>query len=123
VTTVQASDGLGQFRPVGESTLVEAVDRIAAAIAACRERELSQLLVNATGLVGVHIPTLVDRFLMVEEWAARSGGRVAVALVVHAEYIHPRRFGVKAAAEFGLLMNVHTSDVEALDWLRSLDRN
>ncbi len=110
---------IGEFRPQGECTLAEAVGRIGTVIALCRDRRVGKLLVDATGLVGVPIPSLVDRFLMAEEWALEAKGMVTVAMVVHAEYIHPKKFGVKVAADFGLVLDVFTNEADALRWLSS----
>jgi hypothetical protein len=66
---LEVSEGLCQFRPSGESSLVEVVDLITEAIAYCPERRIDKLLVIPNGLLGVSIPTLVDRALMVEDWA------------------------------------------------------
>jgi hypothetical protein len=65
----------------------------------------------------VSIPTLVDRFLMVEEWAQAARGMIVAAIVAHQEYIHPEKFGVKVAADFGSTVDVFTSEVDALKWL------
>jgi len=117
---LELKDGICQFRPRGESSLVEAVDLIGSAIAHCRRERLGKLLVNATALVGVRIPSLVDRFLMAEEWAQEANSMVAVALVVHPEYIHPEKFGVVVAARFGLTLEVDASEINALAWLASV---
>ena len=117
---VEVSADIGRFRPRGECTLVEAVDLIGSAIAYCRGRRVDKLLIDVTGLVGVSIPSLVDRFLMVEEWASKANGMVAVSMVVHPEYIHPKKFGVKVAADLGLLADVHTTEEDAVKWLSSV---
>jgi len=109
--------GMGRFCPTGEYSLVEAEALIADAISVCRDRGIGRLFVDATGMTGVPIPTLVERFLIAEEWAQASGGMVIVALVVPAEYIHPRKFGVSVAADRGMVSDVFTSETEALDWL------
>jgi hypothetical protein len=114
---LQLQDGICRFQPTGECTLVEAVEMIADAIAHCRDRRVSRLLVNATELVGVPVPTLVDRFLMAEQWAHEGRGVVMVALVVPAEYIHPKKFGVRVATDLGLVSDVYTSETDALKWL------
>jgi hypothetical protein len=113
-------DGICHFRPRGECSLVEAVDLINRAIAYCRNERVAKLLVNGTGLVGVPVPSLVDRFLMVEEWAEKAKGMVVVVLVVLPEYIHPQKFGVKVAADFGLIADVYTSETDAFKWLLSV---
>jgi hypothetical protein len=113
----ETRDGLCRYRPHGQYSLVEAVELVSAAIAYCRERGVGKLLIDTRGLAGVPIPTLVDRFLMVEEWAAESGGTVVVVMVTSPQYIHPRKFGVKAAAHFGLICDVFTSEEDASQWL------
>jgi hypothetical protein len=114
---LEVKEGICEFRPRGESTLVEVVALIASAIANCRERSIGKLLVDATGLRGVPMPTLVDRFLIAEEWAAAAGGRVITALILHSEYIHPKKFGVQVAADLGLEISVFPSEEEAFVWL------
>lgn len=112
----------GTYRPCGKHSLVEAVDLISRAIALCRERDVTTLLVNATGFTDVPHPTLVDRFLMVEDWADESRGVVIVALVASPEYLHPRKFGVKVAKQFGLICDVFTSEDQASAWLLETGR-
>jgi hypothetical protein len=114
---LEIKNGICEFRPRGESTLVEVVTLIASVIANCRERNIGKLLVDTTGLRGVPMPTLVDRFLLAEEWAAAAGGRVIAALIIHPEFIHPKKFGVQVAADLGLEINVFPSEDEAFVWL------
>lgn len=114
---LEVSDGVWFFRPRGECSLSEAVDMVSRAIARCREQGANKLLVNANDLTGVSIPTLIDRFLMVEEWSQQATGMVVVVLVVPAKYIHPERFGIKVATHFGLTANVFTGEGDALHWL------
>ena len=118
---VEVVDGICRFRPRDNCSLVEAVDLIGDAIDFCRDRGIAKLLVNATGLVGLPVPSLVDRFLLIEDFAQRANKQVVLALVIHADYIHPRKFGVKAAADFGMLLDVFTSEAQALEWLASVD--
>ena len=112
-------DGIGVFRPVGECTLVEIVDVIRDAIGRSRARDQRGLLITARAAYGFPVPTLIDRFLAVEDWAEEAGGMLAVGLVVHPQYIHPRKFGAKVASDFGLTMDVFTSEVNARAWLAS----
>jgi len=113
--------GICQFRPQGTCTLVEVVDIIRWAIGYCRDRAIDKLLFDARGLSGISMPTLVDRFLMAEDWAQEAKGMVTVVLAVHEEYIHPEKFGVKVAAAFGLTLNVFSSYEDALKWLSSVE--
>ena len=114
-------DGVASFRPQGGYSLVEAVALVSSAIAYCRDRSATRVLIDGTGLTGVAIPSLVDRFLMVEEWAHQANGVVVVALVTPPEYIHPEKFGVKLALDFGLVCDVYTSEEAARKWLREVD--
>ena len=114
------SDGLARFHPQGESTLLNAVERVAEVIGYCRERHIGKLLVNTTALTGIHVPTLVERFLLAEEWAMVAHGMVVVALVIAPEYIHSKKFGVKVATDLGLTIDVFTADSDALAWLATV---
>lgn len=109
--------GICVFRPHGPSTLVEAVDFIAECVAYARRRAWGRLMIVCTGLEGVPVPSLVDRFLAVEEWARESGGMVVVVLVVHEHIIHPEKFGVKVAADLGLTCDVFIDEASATAWL------
>jgi len=121
--SLQFHDRLGTLRPRGRYSLPDAVDLVSNAIAECRERSVNMLLVDATGMVDLAIPNLVDRFLMVEEWAKEGKGTVIVAMVAPIEYHHPRKFGVKAALHFGLICDVYTSEAEACAWLAETSSN
>jgi len=114
---LEVRDGLCTYRPQGKHSLVEAVDLVSKAVAYCRDRSVGMLLVDATGFVDLPVPTLVDRFLMVEEWAQEAKGIVVVAMVASPEYIHPQKFAVKVALEFGLVCDVYASEADSLEWL------
>ena len=116
---LEISNGLCTYRPRGSYSLLEAVALISTAISYCRERGVTKLLIDVTELTDTPIPTLVDRFLMVEEWAQVANGTVVVAMVALPEYIHPQKFGVKVALHFGLICDVYTSVEEAAKWLES----
>jgi len=115
--SVEASKDICRFRFRGECDLVEATELVRRALAYCRERAIPKLVVDGTGLAGVPIPSLIDRFLMVEEWAQEAAGVIVMVLVVQPQYIHPEKFGVKVAHDFGLTANVFPGDAEALAWL------
>jgi hypothetical protein len=119
--SLEIVDGVASFRPHGTYTLVEAVALVSSAIAYCRDRGVPRLLIDGTALTGLSIPTLVDRFLMVEEWAHQADGVVVVALVTLPKYIHPEKFGVKLALDFGLVADVYSSEEAAWKWLREVD--
>jgi hypothetical protein len=114
---VDPATGIADCRIDGSPGLVEIVERVGAAIAECRRRGCDRLLIDLTGIHGVPIPTLHDRFLMVEEWAARAEGEIRIAVVTAEHYIDPRRFGVKVAADLGLVSEVFSDASAARAWL------
>lgn len=113
-------DGVGTYRPRGRHSLVDAVNLVTSAIAQCRARGVPLLLVDCTGFEGLPIPTLLDRFLMVEDWAAEAAGMVAMALLAEPQYIHPRKFGVTVAAHLGMVCDVFESEPEAVAWMATV---
>ncbi|MFO1311452.1 MAG: hypothetical protein U1F41_05235 [Burkholderiales bacterium] len=119
---LQIRDGVAVLHPRGKLSLVEATDLVAQAIAACRERLIAQLLVDSRDIVDLPIPSLIDRFLMAEDWAHAAKGQVHVCLVAAPEYVHPEKFGVMVARKLGLTCNVHTSREDAHAWLAEVRR-
>jgi hypothetical protein len=114
---MEVLDEYCRFSPRGVVSLVEAVALVTRAIAFCRDQKIPKLLVDVTVLTGFSTPNLVDRYLMVEEWAREGTGTVIVSMVAAPEHIHAEKFGVKVAADHGLTGNVFTSEREALEWL------
>ena len=114
---LEIKEGLCTYRPRGRHSLVEAVELVAKALATCRDRGVTHMMIDGTGFVDLPVPTLVDRFLMVEDWAQAAQSTVVAALVVPAKYIHPRKFGVNVAASFGLVCDIYTSEAAAMKWL------
>jgi hypothetical protein len=117
----EGQDGMCNCRLQGKHSLVEAVDLISRAISECRQAGWTRLLVDVTGVEDVPVPTLVDRFLMVEDWAQAAQSMVVVAMVTDAKYIHPRKFGVTVAAHLGLTCDVFVSREAASKWLMGTD--
>lgn len=118
---VDESGGICRFRFRGECNLTEATELVRKALAYCRVRALPKLFVDARGLTGLPIPSLIDRFLMVEEWAQEAGGVIVMVLVVQPQYIEPRKFGVKVAQDLGFKANVFPDEAEALVWLSRIE--
>jgi hypothetical protein len=111
------AEGLCFFRPQGRVSLVEGVELITKAVAHCRIQKMERLLVDVTKLTGYPVPTLADRFWMVQDWAQAAQGELIMAFVALPEYIDPGKFGVKAAADAGLKADVFTADEDARAWL------
>jgi hypothetical protein len=110
-------EGYARFDPVGNLSLQEAVQLVSQAIAYACEHRISKLLVNNTRLTGQYQPTVTNRYYIAREWASQSKGYVKVALVLRPQLIHPEKFGVAAAFNAGLPLNIFASETEALAWL------
>jgi hypothetical protein len=108
---------VGVFRLEGEYRLEPAVKLVADAIRLAREAGLRKLMVVTSGLTSLGPLTVSERLGMVRAWAEATGGRVMLAMVTHPNLIDPERFGVVAAASFGLHSEVFTSEGPALAWL------
>ena len=117
-TTLEKMDGFAVWRPVGTFNFPEAVQAVARTIAQVRDEGIGKLLVVGTQVGGFDPPSVAERHQMVREWADVAEGRVIMALVMHAAFIDPERFGVIAARNFGFSMNVFESESEAIAWLR-----
>lgn len=117
---LEVRDGVAVLHPRGKLSLVEATDLVSQAIGTCRERHIAQLLVDSRDIVDLPIPSLIDRFLMAEDWAHAARGQVHVSLVASPEYVHAQKFGVAVATKLGLTCNVHTSREEAQAWLAAV---
>lgn len=96
----------------------QAVDRVADVVLRMVAEGQPQLLVDV-GEVAFEAPSLVDRLCMVRRWAEAGGGRLRIAMVARPEFIDPDRFGVVAAANFGLAGQVFEREADALAWLRA----
>jgi hypothetical protein len=119
--SVEESRGICRFRFRGECDLVEATELVRKALAYCRTRNIPKILIDGRDLTGLPIPSLIDRFLMVDEWAQEAGGVIVMVLVVQPQYIHPDKFGVKVAADLGLRANVFPDEAEAFVWLSRIE--
>lgn len=115
-------DDIRCLRLSGTTSLEEVMDFVANAIAQSREAGRQRMLVNGCALEDVPIPSLVDRFLMVEEWAGEARGIVAVVMVVPPEYILPDKFGIAVATKLGMQAEVWPTEEEAFAWLDAVAR-
>lgn len=64
-------------------------------------------------------PSVVDRMRMVRQWAEAADARLRMVVVARPEFIDPERFGVAAAANFGLSVQVFEREEDAFAWLRA----
>lgn len=105
------------YSPRGEVTLADGVALVTHAIRFCRERKISHLLVDTTGLIGFPPPMIYERYWFSQEWAHEAKGTLVMAIVAREEIIDPQKFGVLVARNAGLNAEVSTSLSEALAWL------
>jgi len=110
-------DDIGIFRPTGSYRFQQIVAMVTDIIVQARERGIRKLVVVTYGVSGFDPPSLSERHWMVREWVEASQGKLKVAMVVPPEFIDPDKFGIVAAANFGVTADVVSSDAEALKWL------
>jgi hypothetical protein len=94
------------FRPSGQMSLDQAVQLVTSAITFAREQHIRKIMVVTTGLTGFKPLDLVTRYFFIHEWARAAASRVCVAVVAKPELIDPQKFGVKVAANAGLISDV-----------------
>lgn len=116
---LQVVEGIGRFRLIGPWGFQQAAQAVTAAVVLARENDIRRMLVITTDATGFEPPSMADRHGMVREWAHASMGRVAIAMVVPPAFIDSERFGVVAAANFGMASNVFDCEADALSWLES----
>lgn len=117
---IERLDDLGVTRLADAASLGSAVAMITTAIDEARRQGIGRLLITFTEVNGLAPPSLAARHAMVREWARAAGGRVRLALVLPPHFIDADKFGVVAAANFGLIGNGFTTEAEAMAWLREI---
>jgi hypothetical protein len=110
-----------EYRPVGEVNFHEAIALLCGAITYAREKGVKKLLIVSTGLTGFGPPTTLERFQIGKDTADAAQGAVVVALVTQPEMIDPQRFGRTVARNRSFLVDVFTTEAEALAWLRATE--
>ena len=114
----QVNADFAAFRPVGQVTLAQGVERVTAIISHTRQLGIRKLLVVTSGLTGFASPSVGTRYFFIHEWARAAGGQVTIAMVARAEMIDPQKFGVSVANSAGLNTDVFTTEDEAVAWLQ-----
>ena len=118
LTTEFAQDGSrGTFRLSGPSQNAATVDALVACVKQAADAGLRRVLVDGTGVEGLHAPETFARYQLGEAVAAVSGAGMWCAVVVRPELIDPDRFGVLVARNRGAYCNVFGSLAEAEAWL------
>jgi hypothetical protein len=115
---LQCVEGIAMFRPSGSMPLAAAVTLVESAITEARRLQCTGLLVRVTALSGFGPPSIPARHEMMRRWAIAADGRLRIALVIHAEFFDPERFGEISAANFGLAGKGFLTEAGAMAWLR-----
>lgn len=105
-------------RLLADVRLEQAIALVADAIRQAVTLQQPGLLVDVRA-AGFAPPSLGERHRFVRLWAEAAAGRLCLALVARPDFIDAERFGVVAAANFGLLGQVFEGETEARAWLRS----
>jgi hypothetical protein len=121
--TFELVDDIAIVRFAGHCGFSHVVDRVSQVLVQVRQRNHRYLMLVITELYGFRSPDLAARHRMVRAWAEAAQGKIVVALVARAELIDPERFGVVAAANFGLTSAVFTDEANAFEWLSDHARN
>jgi hypothetical protein len=95
-----------------------AVERVAELIRETVAKGQPHLLLDVRD-AAFQSPSVVDRMRMVRLWADAADGRLRMVVVARPEFIDPERFGVVAAANFGLTVQVFEREEDAFAWLRA----
>lgn len=114
---LEVVEGVGYYRLSGSRGFQQSVRAIVEAIVAARKQGLRALLINILDAQGFNPPSVAERHGMVRAWAEAAQGMLRVAMVAPSAFIDPNKFGVIAAANFGLVGDVFNSEAEALAWL------
>ena len=107
------------YRPAGEMTFEQGVERIAAALTRTRELELGDILVNTTQVASLDPPGVFERYAMMTRWVRSAGKSLRVAIVARPAFIDHQRIGVLIAQNRGLSTEVFPDEPAALSWLEA----
>ena len=107
----------GFFRPVGVVSFEQAVEIVAEGMRHARSLELTDLLLNTTGLAGFPIPDVFARYSMASKWAESAGPAMRVAMVVKADLVDPQKIGLLMAQNRGANGDVFPTESAAIAWL------
>ena len=105
------------FRPVGDIPLADAIDLVGKALGFAAAQGATRILVVTTGWKGIGVPSLADRYFMVENFVSVGAASLKIAMVVSPEVIDPEKFGITVARNRGLKANVFTDEDDARAWL------
>ena len=107
----------GFYRPVGEMTLEQLLDRSMAAVRAARQLGLADVVVNTIGVTGFGAPTVFDRYTIGVRLVEAAGAAIRVAIVARPELIDPQRLGMVVFQNRGGNGGTFASETDALAWL------
>lgn len=105
------------FCPVGQASFAGMIEPMSRAVRHCRDQKIEKLLIDSTGLPGLHPPGVTEQYNLVERLAAAAKSSVKIAHVGSPEWVRAGKFAVLAAKNRGLEVQNFTSKSTALAWL------
>jgi len=105
------------FRPTGVVTLAQGLALVAAAIRAARDLGVADMLVDTTGASGFATPNAFERYELGTSWADAAGPHLTLAFVIKSEMIDPQKLGAVVAQNRNAIVDVFSTEAEALAWL------
>ena len=111
------ADGYAFYHPAGQLSIERGTRLVVSAIRYAREQGIKLLLIDVTGITGLPLPTMLERFRLGEEAARAAQSAVKVAMVAWPEMFDPHSFGVVVAQNRGLTGRVFADRIQALAWL------
>lgn len=115
---VAFEDGYAVFSPEGSMELHDGISFVTETIKYCRSKNVSGLIVDVRGVVGLKNPSVAEKFWYTQDWAKAAERKVAVALVANRDLIDPTKIGVTMAENAGLTSHVFDNIEDAIEWLK-----
>ena len=110
-------DGIAVLRVHGLYSFDAGVAHVEERIALALAQGYDSLLVDCLGISGFAPPSIAARHAMVRRWATAARGRVCMAVVIGGRFVDPEKYGVRAAANFGLTIDAFETIPDASAWL------
>jgi hypothetical protein len=107
----------GFYRPVGDTTLEQLIEKAVVAIRTARQMGLIDIVVNTMGLTGFGAPTVLERYSIGIRLVESAGAALRVAIVVRPDFIDPQKLGLLVFQNRGGNGDIFTSEADALAWL------
>ena len=116
-TNFEVTELFAIYRPQGNWSLEKTIEQCSKAIAYARDNGIHRLMINTSDLSAFEPRSIFDRFQMNVRWAEESRSRVTIALVTRPDLQDIDGFGATVALNRGMMINVVTSELQAMECL------